>query len=114
MGGARVVGYCPMGCGETLFLGAGGHITCSFLECPNPSAVDEILGDGESEHIVVLGATDFSAQHPLRERIDGDLFSCELGEYLSALDGPPRKPGRYRVTPRFGIGGRWTWQEVSS
>lgn len=40
-----VAGYCPMGCGHTLFVGSGGHITCSWAHCPNPSAVDELLAD---------------------------------------------------------------------
>lgn len=38
-----VAGRCPMGCGSTLFLGAGGHVTCSFVDCPDPAAVDELL-----------------------------------------------------------------------
>lgn len=40
-----VVGFCPMGCGKTLFLGAGGHITCSFNLCPDPAAVDKMLSN---------------------------------------------------------------------
>lgn len=39
----KVAGKCPMGCGETLFLGDGGHVTCSFNKCPNPGMVDEML-----------------------------------------------------------------------
>lgn len=39
----RVSGECPMGCGRTLFLGNGGHITCSLIGCPRPGAVDELL-----------------------------------------------------------------------
>jgi hypothetical protein len=37
-----IAGKCPMGCGDSLFVGAGGHITCSWIECPNPSAADEL------------------------------------------------------------------------
>lgn len=40
----KVAGNCPMGCGETLFLGSGGHVTCSFLECPEPTAAADLLG----------------------------------------------------------------------
>ena len=36
-------GKCPMGCGETLFVGAGGHITCSWVDCPRPDAADALL-----------------------------------------------------------------------
>jgi hypothetical protein len=39
----RVAGECPMGCGRTLFLGDGGHVTCSLIGCPAPGAVDELL-----------------------------------------------------------------------
>lgn len=38
-----VRGRCPACHWHTLFLGDGGHITCSRLECPNPSAADELL-----------------------------------------------------------------------
>lgn len=38
-----VRGNCPA-CGRaSLFLGAGGHVTCSIIDCPNPSAADEQL-----------------------------------------------------------------------
>jgi hypothetical protein len=38
-----VQGRCPA-CGWTsLFLGNGGHVTCSRLECPEPCAADEML-----------------------------------------------------------------------
>lgn len=42
----RVAGRCPMGCGETLFLGLGGHVTCSLIGCPDPCAADRLLYDG--------------------------------------------------------------------
>lgn len=38
-----VQGKCPA-CGRTsLFLGDGGYVTCSIIDCPNPSAADELL-----------------------------------------------------------------------
>lgn len=38
-----VAGYCP-GCGgSSLFLGAGGHVTCARLDCSAPSAADRLL-----------------------------------------------------------------------
>lgn len=94
----KVAGYCPMGCGEKLYLGVGGYITCGWLQCPHPDAASTILGDGETQHIVVLEQDTFSIQHPLRERLNGDLFDCGLHAWIVALDGPPRTPGRYRVT----------------
>jgi len=38
-----VQGRCPA-CGwESLFLGSGGYITCSRLECPDPNAASTLL-----------------------------------------------------------------------
>lgn len=106
----KVQGYCPMGCGDTLFLGSGGYVTCGYIPCPKPTAVSDILADRESEHIVILSDGTFSIKHPLRERVDGDLFDCLLDRYLSNLDGPPMKPGTYRVRKQPG---GWFWQEVA-
>lgn len=39
----KVSGRCPMGCGETLFVGNGGHVTCSLIGCPKPWAADALL-----------------------------------------------------------------------
>lgn len=38
-----VAGSCPKGCGATLFLGAGGHVTCAFRGCPDPAAASALL-----------------------------------------------------------------------
>jgi hypothetical protein len=41
-----VQGRCPA-CGTSgLFLGAGGYITCSRLECPDPGAATALLCGG--------------------------------------------------------------------
>ena len=106
-----VDGYCPMGCGKTLFLADGGCVTCSYLHCPRRDAAAELLDDPETEHIVLFEETTFSIRHPLRERHDDEFMTCELHEHCNALAGPPVKPGRYRAT---GSGQRWTWTEVSS
>lgn len=42
---AKVQGYCPMGCGRTLFLGEGGYVTCSYVECPQPHRASRYLDD---------------------------------------------------------------------
>ena len=105
----HVQGFCPRGCGETLLLGDGGHVTCGYLECPDPSAADTILRDRETEHIVLFGEKGFSIQHPLRERVDGELFDCRLHACCRALGGPPRTPGRYRATL---VDGDWKFQSV--
>ncbi|TKJ24377.1 hypothetical protein A6V29_04940 [Blastococcus sp. CCUG 61487] len=91
-----------MGCGQTLFVGDGGHVTCSYALCPRSDAVDEILADRETEHVVVLAEETFSVQHPLRERLDDELFTCPLHEWLQQQDGPPEAPGRYRVREPYG------------
>jgi hypothetical protein len=36
-------GRCPACRGDSLFIGTGGWVTCSRLDCPNPSAADELL-----------------------------------------------------------------------
>lgn len=110
MSHGAIQGHCPMGCGVTLFVGEGGHVTCSRKECPNPAAVDEILAQPETEHIVLIeeGLTS-TLQHPLRERVGGDLFGCALAKHLSHSLVRPSKPGRYRVVQ--GEEG-WTWTEL--
>jgi hypothetical protein len=95
----RVRGYCPMGCGETLFLGDGGHVTCSLIGCPRQGAVDELLSERDAGHVVRIGEETFDVQHPLRERLEGGLFACELHAWLSSLGGPPVPPGRYDAAP---------------
>ena len=44
-----VQGRCPACRGASLFLGAGGHVTCSRLDCPNPVAVDDMLHGEQPE-----------------------------------------------------------------
>lgn len=107
----KVSGYCPMGCGETLFAGAGGYITCSYIPCPRPDAVATLLGDAETEHIVELRQREFTVKHPMRERLDDALMACQLHAEIAAMSGPPAKPGRYRVT---GVSDGWSWQDVQT
>jgi hypothetical protein len=38
-----VKGRCPACNGSSLFLGSGGYVTCSRLDCPDPTAADEQL-----------------------------------------------------------------------
>ena len=39
----KVQGHCPACRGTSLFLGTGGYVTCARLDCPNPTAADELL-----------------------------------------------------------------------
>lgn len=100
-----VRGYCPLGCGSTLQL-VDGAVQCVAPDCSDPLAVDTILAEGETGHLLtVLASGRYSLQHPLRERRAGELHSCELDRWLS--EGPQTAPGRYRVI-REGV----TWRFV--
>ena len=94
---ADVTGFCPMGCGRTLFLGIGGYVTCRLDKCPNPSAASDILGEWETEHLVTFDERGFTVKHPLRERIKDELLTCALHRHCADLDGPPAQPGTYRA-----------------
>lgn len=96
--------YCPMGCGETLYTIFSG-IRCASENCPRPNAAHEILNDSETEHVVKFEEASFSVKHPLRERLGGDLFACELHEKLRMLEEAPVPPGKYRVF--LGENGKW-------
>jgi Family of unknown function (DUF6085) len=106
-----VKGFCPMGCGQTLFLADGGYITCSHIPCPDRAAVSTLLEDSETQHIVVFDEDGFTIRHPLRERLSDELLSCRLHNYCASLDGPPRQLGRYRA--RASERG-WTWESLSA
>ncbi len=106
----EVAGYCPMGCGRTLFLADGGCVTCSFLQCPDRTAADTILDDPETEHIVELGPEEFTVRHPLRERLRDELMRCDLHRSITAWAGPQHQVGQYRVTRSRGDGyTAWNW-----
>lgn len=104
----KIQGWCPMGCGETLTATDDGYITCSHIDCPAPAAAGDILDGRETEHIVVFNEVGFTVRHPLRERLDDSLMHCDLHEYVSLLDGPPVRPGRYRA--RWYPAGVGTWR----
>lgn len=100
-------GYCPMGCGRTLFrVPDSDKIVCRYERCPFPDVVSVILSDRETEHVVTFEATDrghaFTVRHPLRERLDSELITCSVEGYLRSLTGPPKPSGRYRMTKNPG------------
>jgi hypothetical protein len=101
-----VAGFCPMGCGQTLYLGEGGSVVCAS-NCPRPSAVSELLSDPETEHVVVVDSDGWSAKHPLRERIGDVLLTCGLSDAVLAWTAPG--PGRYRVHCSPGDPPMWVW-----
>jgi hypothetical protein len=116
-GSYKLKGHCPMGCGETLFMASGGHITCSDISCPLPTVVDELLSENETGHIVLIDDGGFTIKHPLCERAlqhrlgHGELFKCALLKYMNNLTGPPAKPGYYRVLQRDDL--TWQFMEVT-
>lgn len=114
----KVRGWCPVGCGQTLVLGEAGAVVCSSFDCPRPAAPDELLGDDETEHLVVLRDDEFTVRHPLRERLDDALDRCQLVRLLVAEQGPPRPVGRYRVVVPDPAdtdvisSGWWEWERI--
>lgn len=97
-------------CGGSLFLASGGYVTCSRSDCPNPTAISDLLIDHmQPHHTVVLGDNTFSIEHPIRERIDGTLLTCSLHQELSEAGGAPLRPGTYRV---YGHGRHAVWVPV--
>lgn len=97
---AIVRGYCPA-CGlGSLVLGDDNRIVCVTADCSRRDAVDKILDEGETEHIVRFEERAFSVKHPLRERVEDDLFTCTLHTYLASLPvRPVETSGVYRVVP---------------
>lgn len=45
-----IQGRCPACRGDSLFIGSGGYVTCSRLDCPNPSAADQLLHGEQPAH----------------------------------------------------------------
>lgn len=91
-------GHCPA-CGRTsLMTGAGGHIVCGHLECPDPTALDRLLDDGETEHVLTVHRNNsFTLRHPLKERLDGVLESCKVHETAAHYSTRLPECGRYRA-----------------
>lgn len=50
-----VQGRCPACSGSSLFLGEGGHVTCSRIDCPDPTAADDLLHGEEAALARLLG-----------------------------------------------------------
>lgn len=96
-----IVGHCPA-CGQaTLEMDyASARLNCYGDGCSRRSAAHEILADRETEHRVTFEAGHgFTIRHPLRERLDDALMSCQLHAWLTThLPEEADRPGLYRVT----------------
>lgn len=113
----RVTGYCPMGCGETLEIVVAApldRVLCGASGCPRPTAMEEIMADPQTEHIVGFDDNGFAIQHPLRERLEGGLFACSFHAWLRLQDGPPVKPGRYRARQQDDPVSPWLFEELAT
>lgn len=110
----RVPGHCPACGAQTLYTMAGGHIRCTWSHCPRPTAVDELLQDSETEHVVQFGEAGFTIRHPLQERLDDALMECRLHQVLVGMAGPPVTQGRYRARETPGTVDGYSWQELVS
>jgi Family of unknown function (DUF6085) len=91
----KVIGYCPMGCGQHLVLNKAGRIECTHDHCPDPDAAHKVLDDNEPHHIVTLSRTGFTIRHPIAERLGDALLHCALHTWL--MNFVPADPGVYRV-----------------
>lgn len=70
----KVQGRCPRGCGETLFLGDGGYVTCSWVRCPEPDAASKLLERLAAEQEAAQAA---SSEPDETERGVGTDMPCE-------------------------------------
>lgn len=105
----KVNGYCPMGCGRTIYTNVMGEVHCADPGCPRFDAVDQILNEQETEHVVRLSYDGWSMKHPLRERLDDELLHCAAGAVAAGLGG--RRPfGTYRL---YEAGGDWHWDRLA-
>lgn len=74
-----VQGRCPACRATSLFLGDGGHVTCSRIDCPDPSAADDLLS-GEpagvpGNRVWLTRSTPSDAWQPID-------FNASVGELL--------------------------------
>jgi hypothetical protein len=104
----NVLGFCPMGCGQTLHATGDGFITCLAPGCERPAAVTGLLMLRDViEHRLTLSRTGFQVVHPLRERF-GDLIAhCPLDDHLKSLARPPAEPGIYLAEQQSD--GQWVY-----
>jgi hypothetical protein len=109
----RVAGFCPMGCGESLLVDQDGRMVCCAADCPRPDTLAVILGNPETEHLVQVGLTAYTIQHPLRERAESLLFSCPVHAYVSdTVHLHMGTPGLYRVAPYLQGDGAVRWERI--
>lgn len=86
-----VQGRCPACHRNTLFLGNGGHVTCSRLECPNPCAADELLHEAaaaEAYERAINTPPSAEACAAIRKRLESGDLPRRKARRNPALDQP--------------------------
>ncbi|MGC4925524.1 DUF6085 family protein [Streptomyces sp. DT117] len=75
-----VQGRCPACGAASLFLGEGGHVTCSRIDCPAPDAADDMLSQGVAmlHRVAVLASELFTTGTPGPERETARKFLAAL------------------------------------
>lgn len=117
-----VRGNCPV-CGKAQLItqelstpdGVVAYIWCANNFCARQNAVNEILSDPETEHIVTLEDDSWNMKHPLRERLDDELLHCAVAEALRNIyeyDVPIPENGTYRVIPSNDDTKPWKWEKL--
>lgn len=109
----NVNGYCPA-CGkQTLVLSVLSNLRCRNTACPDRNVAHTMLSRPSHHHVVRLTNAGYKIRHPLAERVDDQLFSCELDRYLSSCFTAPQAIGTYTVVAREkraeNQSERWEW-----
>lgn len=87
--------FCPW-CGCDKMDVVNRTLVCTCSKCERPMAASEVLAQAEQvHHVVTIGRRGFSIQHPLIERLDERIASCDLHRTLLSSGRPPGPPGKY-------------------
>ena len=75
------------------------ELRCLYEGCPDPEAAAKLLSNPEIHHIVQFQDDSFTVKHPLRERIDDNLFDCSVYSVVveAVEDGRVNPTGAWRV-----------------
>jgi hypothetical protein len=96
----RIKGFCPA-CGQDeLYVShLRCRLGCSNPVCPDPDAADKLLADNETHHIVRFDPNDevFDIKHPIRERIDDELFDCSIHQLVLDAEDYHDWEGTWRI-----------------
>ncbi|WP_020116791.1 hypothetical protein [Streptomyces canus] len=90
-----VQGRCPACNGSSLFLGSGGYVTCSRLDCPNPCAADDLMHRGKSTApVTALYEQWVKAGPPPLGVLINRWWDARLVELREAIRPPAEQPAR--------------------